>query len=474
MFVAENINKGKIKNKPNLLINLIFGFFPISFVFGSLFVSINLTLFCCIGIFYLRSKILKTKLDFVIKVIFLFFLLILFSTSFSFVKSFYFEGYEYVHLIRLAKSILFFRFFLMLIIVYLLNELDILNFRYFLLSAAFISILVSLDIIYQYIFGFDMIGFKSHVSHNTGFFGEERIAGGYIQRFSLFSIFFIAFSLKDKISAKYILTIIIICILGTGILFSGNRMPLVLFLGGLFLIFLFDVKLKKIVTISFISLLIIFKFIISSDDTIKNLYISYYGNSKDVLISAIPNIFKKNQSQKYNENKKSKIKNRPNYQSVQNRIFLTAIDTWKKNKMLGNGIKSFRIDCAKLRPKNILIKDEINLAETFLLGKKNRLCSNHPHNYYLEILTETGIVGLFISLIIAILFVSFFFKNFKYFKGNSVENFILLSAIISLTLELFPLKSTGSLFTTNNATYLTLISSILISHKKLLKTNLKF
>ena len=28
--------------------------------------------------------------------------------------------------------------------------------------------------------------------------------------------------------------------------------------------------------------------------------------------------------------------------------------------------------------------------------KKNRLCSNHPHNYYLEILTETGAVGLII------------------------------------------------------------------------------
>ena len=110
MFITKYIDEEKIKNNPNLLINLVFAFFPISFILGSLFVSINLILFCCLGIFNLRSKILKTKFNFPLKIIFLFFLVILFSTSLSFIKSLYFEGYEYIHLIRLTKSILFFRF----------------------------------------------------------------------------------------------------------------------------------------------------------------------------------------------------------------------------------------------------------------------------------------------------------------------------------------------------------------------------
>ena len=100
-----------------------------------------------------------------------------------------------------------------------------------------------------------------------------------------------------------------------------------------------------------------------------------------------------------------------------------------------------------------------------ILFKKNRLCSNHPHNYYLEILTETGIVGFFITLTIALLFVVFILKNFKLFKENNLENFILLAATISLILEVFPFQSTGSIFTTNNATYIILISSIILSHK---------
>tara|TARA_B100000315_G_scaffold197937_1_gene189366 strand:+ start:113 stop:787 length:675 start_codon:yes stop_codon:yes gene_type:complete len=151
------------------------------------------------------------------------------------------------------------------------------------------------------------------------------------------------------------------------------------------------------------------------------------------------------------------------------RLLLTALDTWKQNKIFGNGIKSFRIDCHKLQGKILLDGStiyEYNLSEAYIKSKKNRLCSNHPHNYYFEILTETGIVGLFVTLMIASLFVAFILKNFKFFKGNNIENFILLAATISLILEVFPFKSSGSVFTTNDAAYIILIASIILSHKK--------
>ena len=57
----------------------------------------------------------------------------------------------------------------------------------------------------------------------------------------------------------------------------------------------------------------------------------------------------------------------------------------------------------------------------------------------------------------------------KSLKKISIGNFILSSSIISLILEMQPLRSAGSLFTTNNATYLILISSIVLSYKTLLK-----
>ena len=145
---------------------------------------------------------------------------------------------------------------------------------------------------------------------------------------------------------------------------------------------------------------------------------------------------------------------------------LTSVDTWKKNKIFGNGIKSFRLDCYKLIGSAIYPEAGYNLSQDVMLFKRNRLCSNHPHNYYFEILTETGIVGLFVTLIIALSFIVFILKNFKLFKGNNMENFILLAATISLILEVFPLKATGSIFTTNDTTYIILISSIILSYKK--------
>ena len=133
-------------------------------------------------------------------------------------------------------------------------------------------------------------------------------------------------------------------------------------------------------------------------------------------------------------------------------LFHTARDLWEKNKIFGNGIKSFRIDCVKLE------------AHT-----KNRLCSSHPHNYYVEILVETGAAGLFIVSVIALLFVIFIFKNFKFLRENNKENLILLAATISLFLEAFPIKPTGSIFTTHNATYLVIIASIILSYNKPLR-----
>ena len=116
-----------------LLTNIVFGFFPISFILGNLIININILLFCCLGIFHLKSKILSLKFDLVLKIIFLFFLTIFFSTILSLIQSFYFQEYTSQDLSRLVKSVAFFRFFLLLAIAYELSKLGILNFKFFLL-----------------------------------------------------------------------------------------------------------------------------------------------------------------------------------------------------------------------------------------------------------------------------------------------------------------------------------------------------
>ena len=198
MIQAKSIVKEKNNNNPYLFINLVFSFFPISFILGTLIVNLNFILFCCLGVYYLKSKILTTKFNFSIKIIFLFFVIIFLSTALGLIQSLYFGEYDSTNLMRFVKSILFFRFFLFLITIYLLSKFDILRFKYFLLTATFSSILLSLDIIYQHYFGFDIIGLKSEVFRNSGFFGDEAIAGGYLLRFGFFAIFFTIFLFKNK------------------------------------------------------------------------------------------------------------------------------------------------------------------------------------------------------------------------------------------------------------------------------------
>ena len=112
MLQEKSAVQQKINNNRYLYINLVFCLFPISFIIGSFFINLNLLVFCCLGIFYLKSKILKTKYDFPIKIIFIFFFIIFFSSSLSLIKSLYFGEYTDYELEKFSKSILFFRYFL--------------------------------------------------------------------------------------------------------------------------------------------------------------------------------------------------------------------------------------------------------------------------------------------------------------------------------------------------------------------------
>ena len=86
----------------------------------------------------------------------------------------------------------------------------------------------------------------------------------------------------------------------------------------------------------------------------------------------------------------------------------------------------------------------------------------HPHNYYLEILTETGLLGFIIvvSFLIMILYLSLYRK---YFTKNVLQsNHYIIPFIFLFIVEIFPIKSSGSFFTTGNATYIFILMAILI------------
>tara|TARA_Y100000996_G_C22381465_1_gene585265 strand:- start:119 stop:847 length:729 start_codon:yes stop_codon:yes gene_type:complete len=122
-------------------------------------------------------------------------------------------------------------------------------------------------------------------------------------------------------------------------------------------------------------------------------------------------------------------------------IYLTSLDLFADNPFIGRGIKSFRNNC---------------ITKLYL---PNRVCENHPHNFYLDILNDTGIFGLILILLpVLILLINL---NKQYVLGENrndkISNWIYLSIMMCLMVHFFPFKSTGSFFSTFNSTYAFLI-----------------
>ena len=142
-----------------------------------------------------------------------------------------------------------------------------------------------------------------------------------------------------------------------------------------------------------------------------------------------------------------------------NRIFRTAISMWKEQPLFGFGLKSFRIKCWSM-----LVKD--NAERKITKRPQNISCSNHPHNYYLEFLSEAGIIGTGLMLIFFLILLKDSFNYLKkYNQQNKPEINLLIPIIIVFFIEIWPIKSTGSFFTTWGATFFWLNVAMLIATK---------
>ena len=143
--------------------------------------------------------------------------------------------------------------------------------------------------------------------------------------------------------------------------------------------------------------------------------------------------------------------------SGHSRIFNTSIEMWKLQPIFGFGHKSFKIKCWK-----ILFDDLEKIGERFDPNRpQNVACGNHPHNYYLELLAETGIIG--ITLLIT--FFLFIVKNsLSYLVKNKEKINFVLPIFIIFFIEIWPLKSSGSFFTVWGATFFWINTAILMSY----------
>ena len=189
-------------------------------------------------------------------------------------------------------------------------------------SSFLATIFVCFDIFYQFVFGKDIFGFVVTGGHLnlSGPFGDELIAGGYLQRFSLFAFFLVPIfysNISNKIFKFLVIFLLIIFI--CGIILSGNRMPFLLFIFSICLLLLYYSEIRKhFILFTPIFLLVIFLFYNFNDQK----EILNFGNQ----ISSITKLIIKKDF--YN-------KNAPLY-FVEFRSFY---HTWQLNKYLGGGIK---------------------------------------------------------------------------------------------------------------------------------------
>ena len=418
-----------------IILNILFSLIPLSYIIGNFAINLNVFLLIVYSLVFFNKKIFKIKLLFLDKIILSFFVLALFSAVINTIESISAENDNS----SFIKTILFFRYLFLYFVLRFLIENEKIYFKWFFISSLCCTLFVSFDIFYQFAFSQDIFGIKPlHPSKLSGPFGDELVAGGYIHKFSLFGIFVLPFFKLKKSYLSLILSMLFL-IYFTAIILSGNRMPLVLFLLSIFLIILFEQKTRKYLPISLIIISSVFFIIYKNNSIVKDSFDSFFDNSKDIInVFVIENI-----------TKSSKIpeKRIPIYYQE----FKTFYGTWMMNKYIGGGIKSFRHNCPK---RKILSHNE------------RTTCNMHPHNYYLEILTDIGIIGLIISCLIFIITIyNSLIKNY-FLKQTKVINIISVPFIFVFISEIFPLRTSGSFFTTSTSTFIFILIAVIITLSK--------
>ena len=454
------------------LLNFLIYLFPLSFILGNFLVNIEIFLISIIGIIYYKEELIKIRNNNILILIVIFFAIIILSTIFESLKKQ--DETEFI------KSVLFLRYLVFLFVLRCMILNDHLDLKKFLISCLLFSSFVSIDIIFQYFYGKNILGFElveeirkgGSNFYASGVFDKEVIAGGFIQRFFVLGFFSIPFFIKKR-EIKILISVLLPLICFLAMIFSGNRMPVITF--SLFLVlFLFVLSFKKLKYIQQLALIFIFSIFVFSIVNFENFkkpsenkryeeirmnFMRMVGGFPqpsriiDELRRSYPELEKYKDSRKgfhlteeWQNETAGKTDNYDlyEYRTGYTHLYITAIDLISGDPIIGRGIRSFRSACW----------EKVYLP--------NRVCQNHAHNFYLEILTDTGFVGLLV-LLTAILFL--LIMNFRKYNKNS--NLFFYAFFFSLIIEFFPIRSTGSFFSTSNAAFIFFLIGVFIGLKEL-------
>ena len=344
----------------NYIINFIILLIPISYIIGNLALNLNIFLLILLSFLFFRGDVFHIKYSLTDKLILIFFLYILLNGFFNNLLNFEFPNAPNQNIV-LIKSFLFLRFLILYFVVRYLVSKEIIDYKLLFFVYGICAFFVSFDLIIQYTFEKNLFGMEGADGRRlSGVFGDEYIAGGFIQKFFIFLPYSVLFF--SRITNRFFLNFLLLFIFAItlfGVLASGNRMPLFFTILALVLIFIYEKKLRKLIGVSSIIFLLIFSFLIKTNDRTYNHFkafkqksfefVSYFHESLSTSERVLP-------------------------KNVYVKEFVSGILTWEQNKVFGGGVKSFFLNCESV---------EKDIKKVYIGS-----CNTHPHNYYLEIDTS--------------------------------------------------------------------------------------
>ena len=381
---------------------IFFSILPISIILGSSVSLINTILFslCFLFIYFLKSDM--KIYDF--KPVFLLIVLNLYLVFNSIISVDMMSGIS--RNFGFARFILF---FIMVNYLFSINEKNESIFKVW--TTVFFIVLV--DIYIERFTGSNILGFgkveingvlQPHGDRVISFFRNEPIAGSFICGFSFIIFGYILNIFKSPKILKLIgFMIILFCLVG--IMLTGERSNGLKALIGIVIFFsIIDyIKFKQKILI-FIVFFAIFLFAINFSDYLKLRYI-------DQIYSKIKS-----------EDERKDFFDR----SLYLKLYKSGFYVFKNNPWFGVGNKNYRIETCDTKKKSI---------------HKEYWCQTHPHQVYIEMLSEHGIIGTIIILSII------FYLAFRIIrKIIDSRNYIQAGCLVFLIINFVPILPSGAFF----------------------------
>ena len=335
------------------------------------------------------------------------------------------------------SSIFHFRFFLFAISVcffFTIFEKSELN-KIFLIPFFFIILLLLFDSSFQFFVGENIFGQKisKHGYRVSSFFGDNLILGSFLMRLLPIILWYL-FYVKIDLNSKKIFSILFFALYFFAIYISGERTSFGLSTLIIFSIIIFLSNLRYIFVRSFLVFIIFALLIATFNFGKEDITHRMFGKTYKQLFEKNQNIDQDDDLDKNHITKNQKfsfikkVKNINIFSKDHEGHYIVAITLFKQNSVFGVGPKGFRQYCRSVKydpPKGI--------------------CSTHPHNTLIQILSELGIVGLvFYLTFLVFILKTFFNNNIKKSDNNEINGLLVIS--IGLMINLFPFSPSGNLF----------------------------